>query len=232
MTDWRIWPATNGPNTDAADASDISRGIIFRLSSTGWLTAIRFYRGTTNVGNHTGGAPTGRLYAVAGETPVAGTDVTFTLSGTGWQTATLSTPVMLSAGVTYKAVVLTGNYTATGGYFASGAGVGGIVQGIITAPDAGGNPSGIGSIQQGSFRQPTTGLQYPNQYFGGGNYWVDVTVADADPGSDIRTASGSVAVGAVAVTSVSSKVAIQQAAVRDAHATWARPRRTAAAADR
>lgn len=194
MTDWSIWPATNGPNTDVADPADISRGIRFRLSATGWLTAIRFYRGTTNVGNHTGGAPTGRLYTVVGEAPVAGTDVTFTLSGTGWLTATLAVPVMLTSGVDYKAVVLTGNYTATGGYFASGAGVGGIVQGIITCPDAGGNPLGIGGIQQGSFRQPTVGMQYPNQYFNGGNYWVDVVIADEDPGSDIRDTTGSVTI--------------------------------------
>lgn len=206
MTDWSIWPATNGPNTDVADPTDISRGVIFQLSAPGWLTAIRFYRGTVNVGNHTGGAPIGRLYAVAGETPVVGTDVTFTLSGTGWQTATLAIPVLLSAGVRYKAVVLTGNYTATGGYFASGAGVGGIVNGILTAPDAGGNPLGIGGIQQGSYRQPTVGLQYPNQYFGGGNYWVDVIVADEDPGSDVRDASGAAVLTSLTVLGTPSKV--------------------------
>lgn len=194
MTDWSIWPATNGPNTDVADPTDISRGIRFRLSATGWLKAIRFYRGTTNVGDYSGGAPVGRLYAVVGETPVAGTDVTFTLSGTGWLQADLTVPVVLSSGVDYKAVVLTGNYTATGGYFASGPGVGGIVQGIIACPDAGGNPLGIGAIQQGSYRQPTTGLQYPNQYFNGGNYWVDVVIADEDPGSDIRDTAGSVTI--------------------------------------
>jgi hypothetical protein len=197
VTDWSIWPATNGPSTDAGDAADISRGVIFRLSATGWLKAIRFYRGTANVGNHTGGAPIGGLYTVADGLPVAGTDVTFTLSGTGWQTATLVTPVQLNPNVSYKAAVLSGNYTATGHYFDTGAGVGGIVNGILTAPDAGGNPSGIGSIQQGSYRQPTAGLQYPNQYFQGGNYWVDVTVADEDPGSDIRDVTGSVAVPAL-----------------------------------
>lgn len=202
----RIWPATNGPNTDTGDATDISRGVIFRLSATGWLTAIRFYRGTTNVGNwSTSNAPQGQVYLHSTGLPVSGTLVTFALTGTGWLEAALPTPVQLTANTTYKAAVITGNYTATGGYFASGAGVGGIVSGIITAPDAGGNPSGIGSIQQGSFKQPTTGLEYPDQYFNGGNYWVDVVVSDVDPGADVRDTAGSADITGLLVSSVFSK---------------------------
>lgn len=216
MTDWSIWPATNGPNTDSGDASDISRGVIFRLSSIGWLKALRFYRGTTNVGlpsAPSGGLVVGRVFTMDGN-PVAGTDVTFTLSGTGWQTATLATPVQLAANTTYKAVVLTGNYSATGGYFSTGAGVGGITNGIVTAPDAGGDPSGIGPIQQMSFKQPTTGLEFPNQYFNGGNYWVDVVVADEDPGSDIRDVAGSVTVTGLQVTATQDgKIGIAPASI-------------------
>lgn len=206
MTDWSIWPATNGPNTDSGDSSDISRGVSFQLSATGWLKAIRFYRGTTNVGNPTTGSVVGRLYNATTGVAIAGTDVTFTPSGTGWQQANLSTPVMLSSGVLYKAVVLSGNYTATGHYFDVGAGVGGITNGIVTCPDAGGNPLGIGGIQQGSFKQPTTGLQFPNQYFQGGNYWVDVVVADTDPGSDIRDTAGTVTVTASSSATVGGKI--------------------------
>lgn len=202
MTDYSIWPATNGPNTDVGDATDISRGILFRLSATGWLKAIKFYRGTTNVGNWNAGAnaPVGRLYTANDGLPVSGTDVTFTLSGTGWITATLATPVQLNPNVSYRAAVITRNYTATGGYFATGPGVGGIVNGILTCPDAGGNPSGIGNIAQGAFKQPTTGLEHPTQFFNGGNYWVDVVIADTDPGSDIRTAAGSVDATGLTVT--------------------------------
>lgn len=207
MTDVQIWPATNGPNTDAGDSSDISRGVIFRLSAPGWLKAIRFYRGTTAVGDWTGGAPIARLYTLVDGLPVSATDVTFTLTpAPGWQQADLPVPKPLAANVSYKAVVLTGNYTATGGYFASGAGVGGIVNGILTCPDAGGNPSGIGPVQQMSFKQPTTGLEFPNQYFNGGNYWVDVVVADTDPGTDIRDVAGSVAVTADVLASMDGKI--------------------------
>lgn len=213
MTDWSIWPATNGPNTDSGDSSDISRGISFQLSAPGWLKAIRMYRGNTNVGNPTTGSVVGRLYNATTSVPISGTDVTFTLSGTGWLQANIAVPVALSSGVLYKAVVLSGNYTATGHYFDTGPGVGGITQGIITCPDAGGNPLGIGGIQQGSFKQPTTGLEFPNQYFQGGNYWVDVVIADTDPGSDIRDVAGSVAVTAAVTATQDGKIGLDEVAL-------------------
>lgn len=211
MTEYSIWPATNGPNTDANDPNDISRGVIFRLSTTGWAKRLRFYRGTTDIGGWgVGGvnAPVGRIYTLVDGLPVAGTDVEFTLSGTGWQEAELDTPVELSAGVSYKAAVITKDYTATGGYFSTGAGVGGIVNGIITAPDAGGAPSGLGPIQQGSFKQPTTGLEFPNQYFNGGNYWVDVVVDDEEPNLDIRDVTGTVDIPASTLDGAASKIGL------------------------
>lgn len=48
MTDYRIWPATNGPGADNADNA-INLGIQFSVSAQAWVTAIRYYRGTTNV---------------------------------------------------------------------------------------------------------------------------------------------------------------------------------------
>lgn len=181
MADYRIWPATNGPNTDAAeDGVAVNLGLIFRVSQTCWAKAIHFYRGNTNVV----GPAKGRIFLVSSETVVSGTTVDFTLSGTGWQTANLATPVQLSANTSYKVAIHTDdNYTATGGYWSTGAGVGGITNGPLTAPDAGGSPLGLGSIQQGSFRYTSDPDLYPNSYFNGGNYWVDVTVTDTDPGA-------------------------------------------------
>lgn len=209
MTEYSIWPATNGPNTAVVDGTDISRGVRFQLSATGWAKRLRFYRGTTAVvAADTGGAVTGQIYRVSDEQPVPGTLVTFTLSGTGWLEADLDTPVELAANTGYKAVVHSKNYTATGNYFNTGAGVGGIVNGIITAPDAGGNPLGLGGIQQGSFRQPTTGMQYPNQYFQGGNYWVDVVVDDEEPDLDVRDVDGSMVITAPGLTGDAAKTGL------------------------
>lgn len=201
MADYRIWPATNGPNTDAGDpASPVNLGLIFQVSSTCWAKAIHFYRGATSVN----GPVKGRIFLVSTGLVVSGTAVDFTLSGTGWQTATLASPVQLTANTSYKVAIHSDdNYTATGGYWATGAGVGGITNGPLTAPDAGGTPLGLGTIQQGSFRYTTDPDLYPNSYFGGGNYWVDVTVTDTDPGSS-HTGTGTAPL-TLAATSTGTK---------------------------
>jgi hypothetical protein len=179
VTDYRLWPATNGPNADAGDPADpINLGLIFQVSQTCWAKAIHFYRGALSIG----GPVKGRIFLVSNETVVSGTQVDFTLSGTGWQTANLATPVQLTANASYKVSIHSDdNYSGTGGYWATGAGVGGITNGPLCAPDAGGAPLGLGGIQQGSFRVTSDPDLYPNSYFNGGNYWVDVTVTDTDP---------------------------------------------------
>lgn len=195
MTDYRVWPATNGPNADAGDpASPINLGLIFQVSTTCWAKAIHFYRGALTVN----GPVKGRIFLVSSETVVAGTAVDFTLSGTGWQTANLATPVQLTANTSYKVAIHSDdNYTGTSGYWATGAGVGGITNGPLTAPDAGGAPLGLGPIQQGSFRSTSDPDLYPNSYFQGGNYWVDVTVTDVDPSSShVGTGTAQVAFNA------------------------------------
>jgi uncharacterized protein DUF4082 len=182
VADFSIFTGVSGPGTDGGDpAADVNLGHIFQVSSICWAKAIRFWRGATSIN----GTQKGRIFTVASETVLAGTEVDFpALSGTGWQVATLATPVQLAANTSYKiAVHFTDNYSATGGYWSTGAGVGGRTDGPLTAPDAGGTPLGLGGIQQGSFRYTSDPDAYPNGYFGGGNYWVDVVVTDVDPGS-------------------------------------------------
>jgi hypothetical protein len=181
MTDYRVWPATNGPNTDGGDpAAPVNLGMIFQVSSTCWAKAIHFYRGALTIG----GPVKGRIFLVSSETVVSGTQVDFTLSGTGWQTATLATPVQLTANTSYKVTIHSDdNYTGSGHYWDVGAGVGGITNGPLTAPDAGGAPLGIPPPKQGSFGYTSNPDVYPDNYFGGGNYWVDLTVTDVDPSS-------------------------------------------------
>lgn len=179
MTDYTIFTG-NGPNTDAGDpGAPVNLGLIFQSSVTVWAKAIRFYRGATTIT----GTPKGRIFAVAGQTVVSGTAVDFpALSGVGWQVASLPTPVQLTANTSYKvAVAFDDNYTATVGYWSTGAGVGGVTNGPLTAPDAGGVPLGLGPIQQGSYRYTSDPDLYPNSYIGGGQYWVDLLVTDVDP---------------------------------------------------
>lgn len=179
MADYTLLGALTGPGANAGDPTAINLGLLFKVTSQCWVKALRFWRADTGIG----GAPFGRLYTYIDEdngTAVTGTDATFTLSGTGWQQADI-TPVELTVDQLYKVVInFPDDYSATGGYWATGAGVGGIVSGPLTAPDSGGNPLGIGAVKQGTFTASAS-LVYPTSYFNGGNYWVDVLVTDVDP---------------------------------------------------
>ncbi len=177
MTDYLIWPATSGPGSSSADAS-VNLATEFSVSTTAWIKAIRFWRADTNIT----GAVMGRVWQATNAssgTAVAGTDVTFTLSGTGWQQANVVPAVQITAGTKYKvACLFPSGYSATGNYWSSGAGSAGITNGILTAPNFGGS---VGGDTQGCFAYSAV-LTYPaNGSPNAGNYWVDVLVTDVDP---------------------------------------------------
>lgn len=173
MTDYSIWPSTDGPLTDFADGP-YNLSTQFRPSANAWLKAIRFWRGTTNIV----GPILGRLWRVTGPgtgDPVPNTDVTFSLSGVGWQLAATPLFPQLTPGQDYRvAITVPSNYSATGGYWTSGPGAGGITNALFTAPDS------PGAGGQGQFVQ-NPAYTYPNQTFGGGNYWVDIVLSDVLP---------------------------------------------------
>ncbi|MDJ0317145.1 DUF4082 domain-containing protein [Arthrobacter antibioticus] len=99
---------------NADDPAAIELGVAFTPSIAGSVTAIRFFKGSGNVGAHTGSIWSGagvRLATVqfTSETP------------TGWQTATLATPLALTAGTTYTVSYYApnGRYSSTGAFFAA-----------------------------------------------------------------------------------------------------------------
>jgi len=99
---------------EANDASAVELGTAFTPSVNGKVTAIRFYKGPGNTGTHTGS-----IWSSSGTR--LGT-VTFTNeTSSGWQTATLPTPVALTAGNTYVVSyhAPNGRYSVTGGFFNS-----------------------------------------------------------------------------------------------------------------
>lgn len=178
MTIQRIWPATDGPNTSGSDGQAINVGTEFFVSTTAWVTALRWYRGTTSVN-----ADNLRLYRVTSSS--TGTMLAEVASpsaaGVGWQESSI-TPVQLTSGVRYKVVAhMPDHYTATGGYWTGGGpGGSGIVNGFLTAPDTG-NADGGG---QGTFLYGV--VAFPGGSFNGGNYWVDVVVTDVDPSGAVN----------------------------------------------
>ncbi len=151
-------PAT--PND--ADARAIEVGVKFVASTSGKVSAIRFYKGTQNTGTHVG-----NLWSVTGALLAS---VTFTgETASGWQTATFSSPVAIAANTVYVASyhTNTGHYSDTPLYFdvphASG---------VLTAPESAypTGPNGVYALGASS-AFPTSGIESAT------NFYVDVVFA-------------------------------------------------------
>jgi LPXTG-motif cell wall-anchored protein len=132
------------------DPSDVEVGVKFSSDVEGTVTALRFYKGTQNTGEHTGSLCT------ADGTQVA----TATFAGeskTGWQTVTFNPPVAIKAGRAYLASYHTsvGFYSVSTDVFANF----GPDSGPLHVP-AGGSAFHLGA----GF--PDRGSSH--------NYWVDI----------------------------------------------------------
>jgi len=184
VTDYRVWPATNGPDTSGSDGTPINLGLEFYVTAQAWCTHARVYRGTADV------EPDNlRLYlmesAAAGTVLAEATNPVF--SGVGWQEIAFDPPVELTPLQAYKVASHNpDHYTATGGYWAPGGpGEGGRINGILVAPDTN------QTAAQATFGYGAPG--FPTGTFGGGNYWVDVVVTDVDPSGGEVDSSGTAA---------------------------------------
>ncbi|XAS70624.1 DUF4082 domain-containing protein [Micrococcaceae bacterium Sec5.1] len=79
---------------EASDGVPLSLGVKFSSDINGEVTGIRFYKAPGNTGIHTG-----FLYTATGQ--LLATATFANESSTGWQTAMLSQPVQISAGIDY-----------------------------------------------------------------------------------------------------------------------------------
>ena len=148
-----------------SDTSSVELGVKFKPQESGYVTGIRFYKGSGNTGTHTGS-----LWTSTGTLLATGTFTNET--STGWQTLVLPESVAVEAGTTYVASYRApnGRYAADAGYFTS--------KDHIAPPlSALGTPSGE---TNGVYRD---GAGFPNASYGATNYWVDVlfTVDDSTP---------------------------------------------------
>jgi hypothetical protein len=157
-----IWAATTSPsNPSHNDSSAVELGVKFTADVSGRVTGVRFYKGSGNTGTHVG-----NLWTSTG-TRLA--TVTFrNESTTGWQQASFSSPVAITAGTTYVVSYLAprGHYAADSGYF-SAAGVDRAPLHALRDGVSGGN---------GVYRYGTTS-GFPASSWNATNYWVDVVFA-------------------------------------------------------
>ena len=106
-----IWGTSTPTGAVDTDKSAVELGTRFTAITTGQATAVRYYKTPENTGTHTGSLWT-NTGTLLGRT-------TFTNeTTTGWQTATFTTPITLTAGTTYVVSyhTNTGRYYATGNY--------------------------------------------------------------------------------------------------------------------
>src|SRR5581483_4660408 len=102
-----IWSPSTLPGTaDASDNGSVELGLKFRASVSGFVTGVRFYKGSLNTGIHIANlwSSTGTLLATA----------TFTgETASGWQQVNFASPVAIAANTTYVV-----SYFAPGGEYA------------------------------------------------------------------------------------------------------------------
>ncbi len=155
----RLFPSNLTPAVlSDPDTDGIELGVKFTPSVNGTVVGVRYYAGPGNIGTHTGA-----LWSSSGSELAR---VTFpTSSGVGWQVASFTTPVAVTAGTTYVASYFApnGHYSSTSNFFAST-----YTNGPLSAP---GGSNGV-------YRYGATST-FPNNTFGSTNYWVDpLFVAD------------------------------------------------------
>ncbi|MFY9975430.1 MAG: DUF4082 domain-containing protein, partial [Chromatiaceae bacterium] len=153
-----VWTSSGLPAiASAADPNALELGVKFRADIDGFITGIRFYKGSLNTGTHIGNLWTseGTLLASA----------TFTNeTATGWQQVDFATPVPISANTVYVASyhAPNGGYAISSSFFA--------VSGVDNPPlhqlsDSEANGNGV-------YRYGPSG--FPSQSWNASNYWVDV----------------------------------------------------------
>ncbi|WP_448071218.1 DUF4082 domain-containing protein [Georgenia yuyongxinii] len=142
-----------------SDPAAIELGVSFAPTTSGAVTGVRFYKGPSNTGTHTGS-----LWSTGGE--LLATATFANESAAGWQTVLFDQPVRVDAGSTYVASYLApeGGYSATPSYF-SGAQQ---VSGELTAPASG----------NGRYRY---GGGFPTSTWQGTNYFADVVFTADEP---------------------------------------------------
>lgn len=156
-----VWSSSATPtDSQLGDPNSVELGVKFRSDVDGYITSIRFYKGSNNTGTHIGNlwSETGTLLASAtfsNETP------------SGWQQVNFSTPVAITANAVYVASYLApnGHYAVDRPYFAS-AGTDNAPLHLLQDGVNGGN--GVYAYGPGS--------SFPASTYQSTNYWVDVVL--------------------------------------------------------
>ncbi|MCY4726965.1 DUF4082 domain-containing protein [Nocardioides sp. STR2] len=170
-----IFGAEVPPVAAADDSGAVELGLRFTPTSDGYISGVRFYKGTGNGGSHKGS-----LWSSSGAQLATGTFANETT--TGWQTLNFTSPVPVIANQTYVA-----SYTAPQGRYALGTDA--FWAASRAAPPLT-VPGGFGSAPSGVFGY--AGL-FPANSYQSSNYYVDVLFTTVDNSPLVTTSQWPVA---------------------------------------
>jgi hypothetical protein len=147
------------------DRQPIEIGVKFKATEDGFISGIRYFKGAGTTGTHVGS-----LWSTAGVSLATATFTSETASG--WQEVLFSSPVAITAGVTYVASAFSpsGDYASTPSYFTQAV-VNGPLRGLADGEDGFNGVFSYGT-------SPT----FPTTAFKSINYWIDVVFTRTNGG--------------------------------------------------
>jgi hypothetical protein len=151
---------------DSNDPNSVELGVKFRADSNGFVTGLRFYKASTNVGTHVG-----HIWSGAGL--LLGSATFTSETGSGWQQVNFSTPIAVSANTTYIASYFapSGHYSQDENYFATTG---------IDNPPLHALANGVDGSDGVYLYSSTPG--FPANTYKSTNYWVDIVYTAAQSG--------------------------------------------------
>jgi hypothetical protein len=154
-----LWNGPVSPDSPlVADTSAVTLGMKFRSDVAATITGIRFWKGSPSEN----GSHTALLYTSAGQ--VLAQAVFTGETGSGWQTATFSSPVPITPNTTYVAAYWTSTgYPVSRYYFTSQGVTNGPLHGLQSGVDGANSVYWYGSAPQ-----------FPTNTWQDSNYWIDV----------------------------------------------------------
>ena len=190
------WSASTTPTTpQQSDPNAVELGVKFTTSIDGFITGVRFYKGTGNTGTHVG-----NLWSASGALLARATFSAETASG--WQQVNFASPVPVNANTVYVASYYApnGNYAGDPNFFATSGVSNGPVN-LLSNGAAGGN---------GVYNYSST-TTFPSSTYNATNYWVDIvfsatgtTPPDTTPPTVSSVSPAAGATGVATTTAVSA----------------------------
>lgn len=163
-TNTSLWDNTTVPSTPLEnDGQAVEVGMKFRVSVSGVVKSIRFYKGSNNDAS----TYTLKIYQNSSRALLASVTYSNT-TATGWQTVDLPAPLALTVGTTYVVSCYSpsGNYSNNLNYFST-ARTNGPLTGLANGTDG----------NNGVYKYGTAG--FPTSSYRSSNYWVDVVFSTA-----------------------------------------------------